>query len=196
LSRVSLVLVTFNRAETLKKILNTIHSFDWEYEYFIIIDNCSNDNTFTILSEFKNKLNSLKILRTNTNIGHGAALAEGFKFLEKKSHSTYYILLEDDSIPDFLLLDRLKQAIISSTFGIISSFGMKVSLGKRKPVNPSLNEIVEADFCLLDGAIIRSELINTIGYPTFDWFMMFDDYEYCYRITDIVFRRRRDVFKI
>ncbi len=126
---------------------------------------------------------SFDILNTKENIGHGAALAMGLKYLhEKNNHSRYTVFLEDDSIPEQNLFHKLVNNITQSSFDLISSSGKIVKLGKRIDLFPNESEIKEADFCLFDGAIIKNKVFHNIGYPVENWFMMFDDFEYCYRI--------------
>ena len=186
-SFVSLVLVTYNRLESLKNVINALKNYNWQYDQFVIIDNNSDDGTADYLKGVSDDLKAI-VLFNNENVGHGAALANGFEYLLKKSKSQHYVLLEDDSIPNEKMIDKLVDSIEKSNFDVISTYGMNVSLGKRIGLSPKMGEILQADFCLFDGAIIKSKVIQSIGVPEKNWFMMFDDYEYCYRIRKNNFR--------
>ena len=185
---ISIILVTYNRIDLLKKILKKIQSYNWSYSEFIIINNNSFDET----KDFLNTLDKgFKVINLTENIGHGAALSVGLKYIVNKLENKdgFTVFLEDDSIPTEKLLETLINKIKDTNFDFISSEGQKVKLGKRINLKPKEEEIVEADFCLFDGAIIKNHVIYKIGLHEEDWFMMFDDFEYCYRI-------RKNGFKI
>lgn len=178
----ALILVTFNRAYLLKEILKSIHRFSWDYSCFIVINNASSDSTLEILNEFEERL-FLDIINLPENIGHGAGLAQGMRRLNGRGETpTHIVFLEDDSIPQKGYLDFLIQAAQDSKYSLISSGGYLVRLGKRIKVQPKQNEILSTDFGLFDGAIAKFDDLMKVGYPVEDWFMMFDDFEYCYRI--------------
>lgn len=175
-------MVTYNRSELLGEILAQIKSFSWDYQRFLIIDNASSDSTSSILEGFQQSLN-LEVITLKENIGHGAGLAQGMRRLNESGEMpTYIVFLEDDSIPQQVYLDFLLQAAKDSKYSLISSGGYLVRLGKRIKVQPKQNEILSADFGLFDGAIAKFDDLMKVGYPVEDWFMMFDDFEYCYRI--------------
>lgn len=154
----------------------------------MIVNNASEDGTLAVLEEFRDSLD-LEIISLPENIGHGAALAKGLRRLnESGERPDYVVFLEDDSFPQSGYLDFLRQTIKNHSFSFISSGGYLVRLGKRINLSPKEGKILEADFGLFDGAIAKFENLMQIGYPVEDWFMMFDDFEYCYRIRKAGFR--------
>lgn len=183
-----MILVTFNRKEYLHQILSRIQSFSWNFSRFVIINNNSSDETPKVLLEFREPL-GLEIISLTENIGHGAGLAQGLRKLQVTGERPETVVfLEDDSIPQAGYLDFLVQAMQKHSFTLISSGGYLVRLGKRINLSPKAGEIQEADFGLFDGAIAKFEDLMMVGYPVEDWFMMFDDFEYCYRIRKAGFR--------
>ena len=179
---IGLLMVTFNRDSYLQEILLLIQSFSWTYSRFMIINNASEDGTSEVLEEFRCLLN-LEIITLPENIGHGAGLAQGLRRLEEiGDRPDYVVFLEDDSFPKADYLDYLVKVIQHHSFSFISSAGYLVRLGKRINLFPKYGEVIEADFGLFDGAIAKFEDLIQVGYPVEDWFMMVDDFEYCYRI--------------
>jgi len=179
---VALLMVTHNRAELLEQVLNQVNTFYWDYSEFLVIDNASTDETTNIISKYEKGLN-IQFFSLDSNIGHGAGLAKGLDFLNQNySNLDYVVFLEDDSIPQADYLSFLLNKIQGTGFTLISSSGSLVSLGKRTKLEPNESEILAADFALFDGAIARFHDLINIGFPVRDWFMMFDDFEYCYRI--------------
>lgn len=180
--RYVVVLVTCNRAASLRKVLEAVESGDWNFTSFVIVDNNSVDETSTILSRYEH-LPRFKVIRSNRNAGHGAALAMALRYLvASEQQPDYVIFLEDDSIPCAELPNVLISRILNSDYHLVSPVGYKVGIGRRTLLQPSANAIIPADFCLFDGAIMRFEVVRFIGLPVEDWFMMVDDYEYCFRI--------------
>ncbi|REG91522.1 GT2 family glycosyltransferase [Algoriphagus antarcticus] len=177
-----MLLVTYNRPDLLKHLLNAVQHFNWNYTDFVIVDNASDPATQLILEECKSILN-LTIVSLAENIGHGAGLASGLDQLkELNTELDYVVFLEDDSIPKANYLSFLLAKIQDTRYSMISSAGSLVSLGKRRALKPTDSEILTADFALFDGAIARFQDLLKVGFPVRDWFMMFDDFEYCYRI--------------
>jgi len=187
-SSVGLLLVTYNRPDLLRQLLRAITQFEWHYAHFVIVDNASDPDTQLILQEFQLVL-KLTVVALNVNIGHGAGLAAGLDQLSAMNLKLdYVVFLEDDSIPKISYLDFLISKIQESSYTMISSAGSKVSLGKRTALQPNASEILAADFALFDGAIARFQDLLKVGFPVRDWFMMFDDFEYCYRIRKAGFK--------
>ena len=184
----ALLLVTFNRADLLNQVLDQIKAFQWDYSQFVVVNNASTDQTRAILDKYEKELN-LKVLHLENNIGHGAGLAIGLDLLSLQlPNPDYVVFLEDDSIPEWKYLYELVERIHQSEFCMVSSEGYQVRLGKRIALKPNGGEIVYADFALFDGAIARLKDLKSVGFPVPDWFMMFDDFEYCYRIRKAGFR--------
>ena len=184
----SLVLVTYNRAEVLNRILDSISQNKWLYQNLIIVDNNSEDETSLIVDKYFKDL-KIKLIKSNLNLGHGGGLALALDYLLQSDHRPeYLIFLEDDSIPTRDLPETLISQISDSQFSLLSPLGSMVGLGKRTLIFPSKGELKEVDFAVFDGAIMRFEVVVNIGVPQRDWFMMVDDYEYCYRIKKAGFK--------
>jgi GT2 family glycosyltransferase len=179
IDNLAIIIVTYNRYASLKNIVERIYEFGWNFEAFIIVDNCSTDSTESFVKELAVKDRRILPLMLKQNIGHGAAISKGIEVLPASTSTV--LLLEDDSYPASNLLTELWHAMEKADLGLVSSGGYRVKLGKRLPVNPS--ELLSlVDFALLDGALIKRGVIDKVGGPVSNWFMMFDDYEYCYRI--------------
>lgn len=184
----SLILVTYNRAEVLTRILDSITGYNWNYQNLIIVDNNSEDDTSFLIEKYSERL-KINLIKSNENLGHGGGLALALDYLlQADVKPEYLIFLEDDSIPARELPDTLISRISDSEFSLLSTLGSIASLGKRTLIFPSPGELKEVDFAVFDGAVMRFEVISEVGVPERDWFMMVDDYEYCYRIKKAGFK--------
>ena len=177
----AILLVTHNRGELLDKVLEKISSFNWKYDQFVLINNASTDSTEEVIARYREKL-GLNIIHSGENVGHGAGIALGLEYLLRGDHPDWIVFMEDDSIPEQNYLDFLIQKIEGSPYAMISSKGSIGSMGRRAQVKPLDEETIEVDFALLDGAIAKFDDLISVGLPVRDWFMMFDDFEYCFRI--------------
>ncbi|MBN7817514.1 glycosyltransferase [Algoriphagus pacificus] len=187
-NNVSIILVTYNRANELEVLLKKIKVYNWNYLNFVIVDNCSTDHTPELLRQFSGIL-QLDILRANSNIGHGAGLALALELLlTNPIHPEYVVFLEDDSIPSKSLVEILVRQIDQSPYDLLAPLGSINKVGKRHVVKPLDKSIQEVDFVVFDGAILSFKVVKNIGIPEEDWFMMVDDYEYCFRIKKAGFR--------
>ncbi len=83
--RLGIVIPSKNEYHSLKKIIKELKK---KNIYFIIIDDCSNDQTFKYLKE-----NNLNFLRNNKNIGYTKSIIRGLNYLKRKKFD--YILTMD-----------------------------------------------------------------------------------------------------
>lgn len=186
-SGIGLLLVTYNRATLLEQVLSTILNSGWVYDRFVIVNNASTDQSAGILKQFEKAL-KLEILDLKENTGHGAGIAAGLEELCKGNEPELVVFMEDDSIPEADYLGFLTEKITENQHTMISSKGTLVKLGKRINLKPNDQEVIDADFVTFDGAIARFSDLKKVGFPLRDWFMMFDDFEYCYRIRQSGFK--------
>lgn len=83
---VSIVMPCYNEEKIIEKVVKDYYSeiiSKIDDSEFIIIDDCSNDNTNEILNKLSTQLPRLKILRTSVNSGHGKAVRLGYEVATK-----------------------------------------------------------------------------------------------------------------
>lgn len=76
---VSFIIPSYNSAHTVKRCLDSIYALSLKPEEFevIFIDDCSTDNTISIIEDFKSQVSNLKLLRQPKNNRQGAARNRG-----------------------------------------------------------------------------------------------------------------------
>lgn len=76
---VSFVIPSYNSAHTVKRCLDSIYALSLKQEEFevIFIDDCSTDNTVSIVENFKSQVSNLTLLRQSKNNRQGAARNRG-----------------------------------------------------------------------------------------------------------------------
>jgi glycosyltransferase involved in cell wall biosynthesis len=107
--QISVVIPLFNESESLPELMawidRVMQTNQYSYEV-IMVDDGSDDNSWDIIQDLKNKYSSLKGIRFQRNYGKSAALNEGFKAAQGNIVVTMDADLQDspDEIPEFYKL--------------------------------------------------------------------------------------------
>ena len=85
---VSIVMPCYNEEEIIESVVidycNEIIFSKVDDSEFIVIDDCSVDNTYKILERLKEKFSKLKVMKTSVNSGHGKAVRMGYENSQKE----------------------------------------------------------------------------------------------------------------
>lgn len=100
----SIVMSVYNGETTVGRSIESMLDQTYDDFEFIIIDDCSKDNTLEILNAYQNKDSRIKILRNEKNLGIAASLNKGIK----ESKGEWIIRMDDD---DESLPDRLEKQV-------------------------------------------------------------------------------------
>lgn len=174
------VLITYNRCEILKKALACIQAQTLPLETIIIVDNNSTDNTREFLHTIDNREN-IKCLYLDNNIGSAGGIALGMQMgLSLKPHD-YFWILDDDTFYRPEALQELVSNMQAADFAMIGLTGSNIRFGTKKPVTGG-EKLQKVDYALIDGSLIKADVIREIGPVNEEFFMMCDDHEYCMRI--------------
>lgn len=178
LEKVALIIVTFNRLETLNKNIDHIRKQKRKPDYVLIVDNGSDDGTAKYLEEQKDFHYFLMI----DNKGFGAGLHAGIEYALKHWNPDYFWLMDDDSFPNPNVLSSLFESFLQQNLqGILGLTGFKMKSGIPRPVE-SNQPLAEADFVLVDNALVSVDAIKQAGNFSEDFFMMCEDYDFCLRL--------------
>lgn len=95
MSLLTIAIPTFNRSKYLKQCLESLYlnKIDYDKIEIVVLDNNSDDDTFTTVNSFSEKLN-IKYIKNNTNIGPD----ENFKKCIKVASTKYVWIFGDDDI--------------------------------------------------------------------------------------------------
>ncbi|WP_295161153.1 glycosyltransferase [uncultured Brachyspira sp.] len=153
-----IILITYNRADKLKKIVSDILYEDSPIRNCSItfLDNCSSDGTSEYLKELSIKYNNITHIRHKINIGGNANIVRAFEYVNKK----YFWILCDDDRLDFTYWKNIEDALKTDKYDLIQTFAdAKVAYGydDKTRLAKLILEIV-----FLPGAIYKS--INIDSY--------------------------------
>ena len=175
------IMVTYNRLDTLKVALAHIFEQTIKPDSLIIVDNESTDGTKEYLTSLKDVENIYCLLLTS-NIGAGGGYTYAMNYaLSNELNPDYFWMIEDDTYYDKSTLAELIHNIENSPYDVMSLKGFETAFGSSKSII-SHDSIKPVTSVLLDGSLIKTEIIRKIGPPKKEYFMMCDDYEYSLRL--------------
>ena len=92
--KVSVVMSTFNDELTIENSVKSILEQTYTNYEFLIMDDCSTDNTYKILEKFKESDNQIKIFKNKSNLG----LTKSLNILIQNSTGEYIVRQDADDI--------------------------------------------------------------------------------------------------
>ena len=82
---ISVIMSCFNNEDSIQSSVESILNQSYQEFEFLIVDDCSKDNTFEILNDLNTKDERIKLFKNDKNIG----LTKSLNFLISKSHGEY-----------------------------------------------------------------------------------------------------------
>ncbi|MEN9422560.1 MAG: hypothetical protein RLZZ107_2045 [Bacteroidota bacterium] len=173
------VIVTYNRKDTLKEALNHILNQTTLPQRIIIVDNNSIDGTRDFLDSISDS--RIQSIFLKDNVGSAGAIAEAMRKGLHEGGYDYFWILDDDTFYKPNALTELIDGIESTDFALLGLHGAHIRFGRKYMVSEKIR-LQQADYALIDGALIRAEAVNTAGVVDKRFFMMCDDHEYSLRL--------------
>ncbi len=207
--KVGVIIVTYNRLNCLKKLLQGLEQLTYPIEKILVFDNNSTDNTVDHLREngFKDyrahKNDSKKLYFANDeNLGGagGFSMAVG---LAQQLDIDYLWIMDDDVLPEPDCLEKLLMQMDKT--------GAKVALPSREDENYTDRVCLDLDLedhnkfwaslrkqvaphpldketyfvkdMTFEGPLMTLEVSKKVGLPDKDYFIFFDDTDYAYRLS-------------
>lgn len=201
MGKVSVVIVNYNGLIHNEDCINSILKSSYKNIEVIIVDNNSTDESIKKIREiFKEKV---KIIINHNNSGFAGGTNIGIKYAIKNG-AEYILLLNNDTIIDSKMIEIMvkssnKKSVISpkiyyfSNKDIIWSAGGEIKWNKGYTIQYGMNDIDIGQFnqrkaisfatgcCML----IPKEIINKVGLLPEDYFLYFEDTEYCVKIKKL-----------
>lgn len=149
---ISVAMATYNGEQFLKKQLDSILMQSLPVDEIIICDDCSRDNTISILNEYKEKYSQIKIFQNDKNLGY----KRNFKKALSLCSGDYIFLCDQDDkwhedkvkLMCEIMKSNLNILSLASSFSIVDSNDKKVNIkpiSGRSNNNFYLKEVIEGD---------------------------------------------------
>ncbi len=197
---VSAVIVTYNRLELLKEVIESLKIQTQKINDIIIINNSSTDGT----SDWLEKQEGLTII-TQPNLGSSGGQYTGMKTAIAKSNNWIWIMDDDVvPVPDCLenLLKDVDSNIIRAPLRYKANgevfYNDAVGYNLNNPFrsfwlgiiseNDLKNEYIPAIGLTFEGPLIHRKIIEDIGFPEKKFFLFGDDTEYFIRASKMGYK--------
>ena len=192
---VGVVVVTYNRIELLKECMARVLNQTYPVTSVIVVDNNSDDGT----KEYLDSLNDDRVIVSHerTNLGGAGGFHKALSIASDKGFD-YILIIDDDAmieknymkkIIDFADNNPDYNAYAGAVYtqGKIDTYhrrrlGSKLIFWERmipKSMYDRPRKIELATFC---GLVIRGDELRHIGLPVKEYFIWYDDSEFCLRI--------------
>ena len=204
---VAVVVVTYNRADLLGRMLDGLAAQTHEPDAVIVVDNASTDHTRAVLDAHRGL--DLQRLHLETNTGGSGGFRAGVEAAYDQGHDRIW-LMDDDVVPapDCLAVlmaqdEACLMAVREDTRGhLVEKAATDFDLSRPWSMRPkrasvettygersAMPERVEIDAVAFEGFLVRREVVAAVGLPDDSFFIFYDD-------VDFAFRARRAGFRI
>lgn len=196
MSKITAVVVTFNRLKLLQRVIASLQKQSVHIHDIIIVNNGSTDGT----KEWLDKQNKLHIIHQE-NVGGSGGFYRGIQEASK-TECDWIWCMDDDVFPSEHCLENLLiYASKDNKIGIACPHRLmsgKTFTGEAKTLNLSnpfkdmhdnglmpedveANETVDIVGMAFEGPLIKKEVVQKIGLPNKELFILYDDTDYSYR---------------
>ena len=207
---VAVVIVTFNRADLLTRMLDGLAAQTRVPDAVFVIDNASTDHTREILTARREHPElPLHVTHSEENLGGAGGFRIGVRLAYDAGHDRIW-LVDDDVVPaaDCLALllaadEPCVAAIREDVRGrLVEKAALDFDLSNPLAIRPKrtsvdgtfadrkdMPERVELQNVSFEGFMFRREVVDTIGLPDASYFIFYDD-------VDFAMRARRAGYRI
>jgi rhamnopyranosyl-N-acetylglucosaminyl-diphospho-decaprenol beta-1,3/1,4-galactofuranosyltransferase len=196
---VAVVVVTYNRAELLERMLVGLAALDPAPDAVIVVDNASTDRTAEVL--VASEIDGLEVLRPTENLGGAGGFHHGMREAYARGFDRIW-LMDDDVVPapdclGVLLAqdEACLMAVREDTAGhLVEKAATRFDLANPLAIRPKtamveteygerarMPERVELENVAFEGFLVRREVVDTIGFPDPTYFIFYDDVDYAVR---------------
>jgi GT2 family glycosyltransferase len=167
---VAAIVCTYRRSEMLKQCIEGILAQTQSVAEIVVVDNGGDRDTTELLSE---GLPRVTHLRMPENLGPAGGFARGMRHAYEQGHEHLW-LFNDDAVPrpEALGLCFEARRLFHGTPGIAAHGAM--------PTKSLDYDYVE--YFNFNGALVERSVVSAVGYPREDFFMCYEEDDYCLRI--------------
>jgi GT2 family glycosyltransferase len=189
--------VSYNRRRVLQDVLENALNQTHPVDEVIVVDNQSGDGTGDMVRQ---SFPQVTYLAMKENLGSAGGMAAGIKAAYDRGHAWVW-MLEDDTIPRpealetclhvFHCLNDARVGMVHPWHASRGEIRLAHGLwrGRLRPAIPGqVGEVYDVDVTNWTGNLLRRRVIDQVGFPRSEYFMMWEEFEYCLRIRGAGFR--------
>ncbi|MFT4081116.1 MAG: glycosyltransferase family 2 protein [Nocardioides sp.] len=207
---VAIVVVTYNRADMLARMLAGLAELNPAADAVVVVDNASTDHTARVLAEVREQgsLPGLEVITTGENLGGAGGFRLGLKHAYHAGMMRIW-LMDDDVVPapdclGVLLAvdgDCLMAVREDAAGDLVEKAALRFDLRNPLAIRPktamvethyrsraAMPELVEIENVAFEGFMLRRRVVERIGLPDASYFIFYDDVDYALRARAAGFR--------
>jgi GT2 family glycosyltransferase len=205
---VCVIVTNWNQAEYTLACIETIVAQDYEDIAIVVVDNGSTDNT---IAQVSHTYPQVTILALPENLGPTGGYNSGFRHALADGFNLIFLLNNDTLLAPNCINELVKEAQTSNDIGLVmpkiyyadepdliwsvGGWENKWNYEVRHPGEKQIDEgqweesvdIDDAPFCAV---LLKRSLLETVGLPDEDFFLYYEDRDFCRRTQDADFRLR------
>lgn len=196
MSKVAIIVVTYNRKELLKENLDSLINQEYKDFDIFVIDNASTDGTKEYIEEFL-KLENVSYFNTGKNLGGAGGFNYGIRKVAEQKEYEYCWVMDDDTIPTCFALKSLidKANVLNNEFSFLCSLVKfnedeicnmnipKIHKDWLKSYSTINEDLIRIETCSFVSCFINMKYVYEVGLPIKEFFIYGDDIEYTLRLS-------------
>lgn len=193
--RIVAVVVTWNRRDLLRRIIDAIDASTHPVDELIVVDNASTDDSVEMVRGLETTV-PIRIVELASNTGGAGGFHAGLETAMKRDADLIW-LMDDDGLPTPDCLERLLPyadrydflgpAVVAEQDNSRLCFPIRIP-GSSKVVHDladvkraATDGVLEGVVIPFNGVLVTQELVRRIGYVREEFFIWGDDVEYLWR---------------
>jgi len=178
MSKVSFLILSYNRKDDLKETLNNILTQNYKDFEIIICDNNSNDGTIEMI---KREFQEIKLIELKQNIGVGA-INKGLEIAKGQ----FIVILDDDSFPKKDSIEKMVNLFNKDDKIGAIAFNVKNYSSKKIKDNPNEEETKFTYLMGFNGAGvgIRKDILDKVKGYSEEFFLYLNENDLAIRILN------------
>lgn len=199
--RIAAVVVTYNRKVLLQECLLALLKQTHKPDAIYVVDNASTDGTERLFESWQFSDSIIQYSRLAENLGGAGGFAYGIEIARANGYDWVWVMDDDaEPLPDALSAlaaeiesskdtqvsalaalvlnaDGSPQTLQRGFFDYIKAKQTQISLFQADSAHP-----FDIDYAGFVGVLINGQAIDRMGLPHKEFFIWFDDVEYCLRL--------------
>ena len=196
---VAVVVVTYNRADLLARVLEGLAAQTYAPDAVVVVDNASTDHTAQVLAACTGL--PLQVITSPENVGGAGGFHAGTRAAHEAGYDRVW-LIDDDVVPAADCLEVLMAAdedclmVVREDLSgaLVEKAAVRFDLSNPLAIRPELSSVdteyasraqmperVAVENVAFEGFMVRRCVIDEIGLPDPTFFIFYDDVDYAVR---------------